>query len=83
MRKVATYLCSLAAKPESARTKEALRIAIDSGGLDPNAFDYDGRTALHVAAGSGNWEICKMLLSLGARRDATDRWGKTPALDSL
>ena len=31
-------------------------------GTDPNAGDYDGRTALHIAAAQGHLEIAKLLV---------------------
>ena len=31
-------------------------------GVDLNASDYDGRTALHVAAAEGQFEVVKFLL---------------------
>ncbi|CAE7500004.1 HACE1 [Symbiodinium microadriaticum] len=41
--------------------------------------DYDGRTALHYAADSGQSKMCKFLLRLGADRDIEDNVGRTPA----
>lgn len=41
-----------------------------------NAFDYDKRTALHVAAADANLAAVKILVEKGgARLDLTDRWG--------
>ncbi|MBS4730212.1 ankyrin repeat domain-containing protein [Mycobacterium sp. SM1] len=51
-------------------------------GLIPNEADYDGRTALHLAAAEGHLAAVKYLLSCGARPDATDRWGGTPLTDA-
>ncbi len=75
---VATYLCELAMRKESAGVNEALRVAIEVGGLDVNACDYDKRTALHVAAEEKHWKTCTALLDLGAQTTVVDRWGNTP-----
>ena len=80
---VATYLCDLATRKESAGVNEALRVAIEVGGLDVNACDYDSRTALHVASEEKHWETCKVLLGLGALTTVVDRWGKTPSIPGV
>ena len=35
-------------------------------GVNVNASDYDGRTALHLAARGDHSEMCRYLLSVGA-----------------
>jgi hypothetical protein len=46
-------------------------------GADANAYDYDKRTALHVAAADGNLSGAKELVEKGsARADVMDRWGQ-------
>jgi len=51
-------------------------------GADPTKADYDGRTALHVAAGEGNKKIVQLLVKHGGRVDVQDRWGNTPKQDA-
>lgn len=47
-------------------------------GADMNAVDYDGRSALHVAASEGHLEIIKFLMeNTGASCLVKDRWGNT------
>ncbi|XP_040893834.1 glutaminase liver isoform, mitochondrial isoform X1 [Toxotes jaculatrix] len=48
-------------------------------GVDVNAVDYDGRSALHVAAAEGHIEvICFLLENTGANPALKDRWGSSP-----
>ena len=60
----------------------ALRRMLEDGArLD--AADYDGRTALHLAAAEGHLEAVQFLLARGVDVNATDRWGRTPLDDAL
>ncbi|KAK9831937.1 hypothetical protein WJX81_001333 [Elliptochloris bilobata] len=47
-------------------------------GVDANARDYDGRTALHTAASRGSLKVIDYLLSCRADVNAVDMRGKTP-----
>nr|XP_014340285.1 PREDICTED: glutaminase liver isoform, mitochondrial-like [Latimeria chalumnae] len=48
-------------------------------GVDVTSVDYDGRSALHVAASEGHIEVIEFLVE-NANADCTsqDRWGNTP-----
>lgn len=59
---------------------EAIKLCLEAG-LDLNAEDSRGQTALHGAAFQGFDEVVKFLAEHGAKLDVKDRQGKTP-LDS-
>ncbi len=50
---------------------EAVKMCLDLG-LDPNATDGDGRTALHGAAHKGRNDVISLLVQHGAKLDAKD-----------
>ena len=47
-----------------------------------NFRDYDRRTALHIAASEGQFDICHFLVAKGARINRVDRWGGSPLDDA-
>jgi len=66
----------------TAGTAQAGGIIGGGGGATSTAAtsaDYDGRTALHVAAELGYNQVYNLLKAFGADETAADRWGKNPA----
>lgn len=43
-----------------------------------NFKDYDNRTALHLAANHGHFDVVKYLVKHGAKVSVKDRFGNTP-----
>jgi uncharacterized protein len=54
--------------------------AVLAKGVDVNAAEADGMTALHWAAQSGDLEIASLLIGAGANVNAATRYGVTPLL---
>ncbi|KAL2614168.1 hypothetical protein R1flu_025860 [Riccia fluitans] len=61
---------------------EALRKLLKEKPELVNETDYDGRTALHVAAAYGCLQAAKVLLENGAKVNAQDRWNSSPLADA-
>jgi hypothetical protein len=56
--------------------------ALLAAGVNVNAADYDGRTALHIAASDGHVDAVVALLKGGADRTVVDRFGSMPIHDA-
>lgn len=56
-------------------------IRLQAEGVNLDACDYDGRTALHLAVEENRGQVVRFLLDQGAFHSPKDRWGNTP-LDS-
>merc|ERR550532_832379 len=52
-----------------------------SCGIDPDAYDYDGRTALHIAMEHENNKAEAILKKYNATGDIIDRWGQAADSD--
>lgn len=74
-------LCSLIASDLCVRRPQLERLVANR--IDPNLGDYDGRTALHLAAAAGAQKSVEYLLSHGADVNRTDRWGGLPLMDAV
>jgi glutaminase len=51
-------------------------------GVDLEEADYDGRTALHLAASEGRAEVVAFFVRRGIELAPFDRWGNTPLDDA-
>lgn len=72
-----TLMCEAAAAGDAETVKNLL-----DAGADPNAANFDLRTALHVAASEGRVETAEILIKHGAEVNPVDRFGNTPLLDA-
>lgn len=70
-------LCSAAAKGDLVELRRLI-----ARGVDINRSDYDGRTALHLAASDGRTETVAFLLANGAEPTRRDRWNAMPSDDA-
>ncbi|MBT4922201.1 MAG: glutaminase A [Rickettsiales bacterium] len=51
-------------------------------GIDVNLGDYDKRTALHLAAAEGQYDMVEYLIKKGADVNVLDRWSNSPIVDA-
>lgn len=73
----AMHLCAASAKGD---INELRRLVARN--VDVNRADYDGRTALHLAASDGRFDAVCFLVERGANPDVVDRWGNRPIDDA-
>lgn len=71
-------ICEYAAKGNVAKLSALLDAKVD-----PNTPDYDGRTAMHVAASRGNADVIRLLARNNANANAKDKFGGTPLDDAV
>jgi len=57
--------------------------AMQQDGANLNGADYDGRTALHLAASEGHLSMVRYLIEQGVNINSVDRWGGTALQDAL
>ncbi len=61
------------------RRIDFVRLLLDNPGADLDARQEDGASALHIAAGGGDLEIVRLLVSRGADGSLEDRNGNVAA----
>jgi len=62
---------------------DTLKSWVESGVIDVNKSDFDGRTPLHIAASIGQEIVAQYLVDSGANVNARDRYGNTPLEDAV
>jgi ankyrin repeat protein len=66
-----------AAPPSEATALEAVKLCLERG-VDVNAFNANGQTAMHLAAGRGADSIVRFLAGQGAALNMKNKQGRTP-----
>ena len=75
-----TELCDAASRGDVERLTQLVRAV----GCDINEGDYDKRTAMHLAASEGLFDVVECLsVDLAANVSPVDRWGNTPLDDAI
>ena len=74
----AGWMCTAASEGDLDQLRRLI-----SNHCDPDAADYDARTAIHLAASNGHLESVKFLISSWANPSPHDRWGGTPLSDAI
>ena len=74
----AGMLCGAAAEGDLDKMRQLI-----GHGVSPNACDYDGRTALHLAACEGIVNVIEFLIQNRAEVNVVDRWNNTPLDDAV
>ena len=62
---------------------ETVRQALTQGGVGVNAVDYEGRSAVMIAATSGNLHVVEFLIEQRAALNLRDTFGKTALANAL
>ena len=52
-------------------------------GAYADTFDYDGKSALHLASSAGQFETASLLISQRAQVNTRDRWGNEPLKEAI
>ena len=78
MRTMGEHLCKAAGSGDVSLLSRLL-----DNKADPNAVDYDRRSALHLAAAEGHLFCVEMLIDRGADPNLADRWGNTALLEAV
>ena len=73
----AYFLQAVAEASDESRTLELVKVAADLG-VDVNAVNNAGNTAIHGAAAKGFNQVIQFLAGRGARVDVKNKAGKTP-----
>ena len=68
---------------ETSPDAEQLARIMRQSSVDPDASDYDKRTALHLACANGYVKTAELLLNLTADVNVLDRWNATPLADAV
>lgn len=70
-------VCDGGVLEDASRVKEAVRASLDLG-IDVNAINAAGDTALHAAASMGYESVVQLLASVGASLNVKNKRGQTP-----